>query len=142
MIDSAPMRPARIRLAMIAAVCAVALAGCGGGGSNGQSARDVAQQYVDARNQGDAAKVCELYSDQLKSKLKTSNCAEFVKEQTSGATTTFMLLAVHEDGDQATATIRATNKGGIGSAQGEIQIRLAQQDGRWRIMGVPPPGDD
>ena len=62
MIDFAPMR----RTWTLGFVLVTLIPGCGGGGgSNQQSARDVAQAYVNARNQGDAAKVCELYSEQL-----------------------------------------------------------------------------
>ncbi|MGA6949017.1 MAG: hypothetical protein WBZ00_14820 [Solirubrobacterales bacterium] len=71
MIDFAPMR----RTWTLGFVLVTLIPGCGGGGgSNQQSARDVAQAYVNARNQGDAAKVCELYSEQLIQSLKTSNC--------------------------------------------------------------------
>lgn len=84
MIDFAPMR----RTWSLGFVLVTLIPGCGGGGgSNQQSARDVAQAYVNARNQGDAAKVCELYSEQLIQSLKTSNCVAFVQEQTSGTAT-------------------------------------------------------
>ena len=62
---------------------------------------------VVARNQGDAAKVCELYSEQLIQSLKTSNCVAFVQEQTSGTATDLSLQGVKESGDQATATVQA-----------------------------------
>ena len=84
MIDFAPMR----RTWTLGFVLVTLIPGCGGGGgSNRQNARDVAQAYVNARNQGDAAKVCELYSEQLIQSLKTSNCVAFVQEQTSGTAT-------------------------------------------------------
>ena len=78
MIDFAPMR----RTWSLGFVLVTLIPGCGGGGgSNQQSARDVAQAYVNARNQGDAAKVCELYSEQLIQSLKTSNCVAFVRSR-------------------------------------------------------------
>jgi ketosteroid isomerase-like protein len=104
MIDFAPMR----RTWSLGFVLVTLISGCGGGGgSNQQSARDVAQAYVNARNQGDAAKVCELYSEQLIQSLKTSNCVAFVQEQTSGTATDLSLVGVSQHGDQATATIQA-----------------------------------
>ena len=100
MIDFAPMR----RTWSLGFVLVTLIPGCGGGGgSNQQSARDVAQAYVYARNQGDAAKVCELYSEQLIQSLKTSNCVAFVQEQTSGTATDLSLVGVSQHGDHATA---------------------------------------
>jgi ketosteroid isomerase-like protein len=99
------------------------ISGCGGGGgSDRQSARDVAQSYVEARNQGDAAEVCELYSEQLIKTLKTSNCVAFVREQTSGTATDLSLVGVRQNGDQATATIQARVGGSVANAIAPIQL--------------------
>jgi hypothetical protein len=141
MIDSAPMRSSGVRLAVIAVACAIVLGACGGGGgSDQQSARDVAQEYVDARNQGDAGKVCELYSDELKSSLRTSDCVAFVKEQTSGVATRVSLVGVQQTDDQARATIRAAAGGETSQATARVRIDLARQDGDWRITSVGAAG--
>ena len=88
------------------------ISGCGGGGgSDQQSARDIAQSYVEARNQGDAAEVCELYSEQLIKTLKTSNCVAFVREQTSGTATDLTLVGVRQNGDRATADDPGAGRG-------------------------------
>jgi hypothetical protein len=116
-------------------------AGCGGGGGNNQqSARDVAQAYVDARNQGDAAKVCELYSEQLIQSLKTSNCVAFVQEQTSGTATDLSLVGVRQNGDRATATIQARVGGSIANAIAPIRLELTREHEEWRISGLGGPG--
>jgi ketosteroid isomerase-like protein len=129
-----------IRATLIALTCFALLAGCGGGGgSDQQSAADVAKAYVDARNQGDAAKVCELYSEQLIRELKTSNCVEFVKEQTSGSATDLALVRVSEHGDQATATIQA-RVGEVANAIAPIELKLTRENGDWRISGLGGPG--
>jgi ketosteroid isomerase-like protein len=127
-----------MRRAWIAGVVVTALiAGCGGGGNSGpQSAGEVAHAYVDARNQGDAAKVCELYSDQLIASLKTSNCVGFVQEQTSGTATDLTVVKVSEQGDRATATIQARLGGDVANAIAPIQITLTKQNGEWRISGL------
>jgi ketosteroid isomerase-like protein len=120
------------RLAL-AVLCAALLGGCGGsGGDDEQTARDAAQDYVQARNQGDAGRICQLYSDELIQKLGASNCEAFVKEQTAGVATSFTLLGVREQGNQATATIRAT-AAGEGPGGGQLRITLERQDGEWRI---------
>jgi hypothetical protein len=137
MIDSAQMRRAWVFGAVVAAL----VVGCGGGGGDDQqSAREVAQAYVDARNQGDAAKVCELYSDQLIRQLKTSNCVAFVQEQTSGTATDLTLLRVSEHGDRATATIQARVGGSVANAIAPIELQLTRQDGEWKISGLGGPG--
>jgi hypothetical protein len=133
------MRPSGVRLVVIAVASAIVLGACGGG-SDEQSARDVAQEYVDARNQGDAGKVCELYSDELKSSLGTSDCVAFVKEQTSGVATRVSLISVQQTDDQATATIRAAAGGETSQATARVRIDLARQDGDWRITNVGAAG--
>jgi ketosteroid isomerase-like protein len=136
-IDSALMR----RAWFCGAVLAALIAGCGGGGgSEEQSARDVARAYVDARNQGDAARVCELYSPQLIKTLQTSNCVAFVQEQTSGTATDLTLLRVSEHGDRATATVQAKVGGDVANAIAPIELLLTRQDGDWRISGLGGPG--
>jgi ketosteroid isomerase-like protein len=128
------------RPALLILACAALLAGCGGGGGNDQqSARDVAREYVDARNQGDAAKVCELYSQQLIRELKTSNCVAFVQEQTAGTATDLTLVGVSEHGDQATATIQA-RVGEVANAIAPIELQLTRENGQWRISGLGGPG--
>jgi ketosteroid isomerase-like protein len=131
------MRRAWIAGAVVAAV----VAGCGGGGSSGsQSARDVATEYVTGRNHGDAAKVCELYSDRLVAQLKTSNCVAFVKEQTSGTATDLTLVRVSEHGDTAIATVQARLGGDVANAIAPIELKLTREDGEWRISGLGGPG--
>ena len=137
MIDSAAMRRAWI----IGAVLAALIAGCGGGGGNDQqSAQDVAKAYVDARNQGDAAKICELYSQRLIASLRTSNCVAFVQEQTSGTATDLSLVHVSESGEVATATIQARVGGSVANAIAPIELKLSRESGEWRITGLGMSG--
>jgi len=95
---------------------------------------------VNARNQGDAAKVCELYSQQLIQTLKTSNCVAFVQEQTSGTATDLTLLRVSVQGDQATATIQARAGGEVPNAIAPIELKLTRENGEWKISGLGGPG--
>src|SRR5689334_12056665 len=106
MLDFAPMRRTWLGSAAVMALCASLAAGCGGSsGSSNDTAQEAAQAYVQARNQGDAGKVCELYSPQLVQQLHASNCEAFVREQTSGIATSLTLVGVQQNGDRATATI-------------------------------------
>ena len=131
------MRRAWIAGSVVAAV----LAGCGGGGASGpQSAKEVAQAYVSARNSGDAAKVCELYSQQLIQQLRTDNCVGLVREQTSGTATDLTVLRVSQHGDRATATIQARVGGNIANAIAPIELQLAKENGEWRVSGIGGTG--
>lgn len=132
----------RLLTTVLCAAAVAAAAGCGGGGSDdksatdpGLSARDAAQSYVDASNQGDAAKVCALYSDQLINQLAASDCEDFVKEQTSGAATKLELGSVHESGDQATVTLQSSGESG---KPAQLQIQLQREKGGWRITALGP----
>jgi len=131
-----------MRRALIAgAVVAALIAGCGGGGSSSpQSAKDVADAYVSARNSGDAAKVCELYSQQLIQQLRTSNCVGFVKEQTSGTATDLTVIRVVQHGNRATATIQARVGGNIANAIAPIELQLTRQGVEWKVSGLGGPG--
>jgi hypothetical protein len=143
-IDSAAMRFIGIRfLAIAAVVSATLLGGCGGDddGSKNDSARDAAEAYVMARNQGDAGRVCELYSEQLRQRLGATNCEAFVKEQTAGVATSFTLVRVRESGGRATATLRAT-AADAGASGGHLRVTLERQDGEWRITGLGGAGAD
>jgi ketosteroid isomerase-like protein len=135
------MEPARIRRLALALACGALLAGCGGDGGDEGTASEAAQDYVQARNQGDAGRVCELYSDQLISKLGASNCQAFVKEQTAGVATSLTLVRVRENGDRATAILRATAAGETGGSGGRVKITLERQDGDWRITSLGGAAD-
>jgi hypothetical protein len=100
----------------------------------------VAQAYVNARNQGDAAKVCELYSAQLIKSLRTSNCVAFVQEQTAGTATDLSLVGVRQNGDRATATIQARVGGSVANAIAPIELELTRESGEWRISRLGGPG--
>jgi ketosteroid isomerase-like protein len=138
-IDSAGMATWIPRVAL-PVLCASLLAGCGGNGSSeNDTARSAAEAYVQARNQGDAGKVCELYSDELIQRLGASNCEAFVKEQTAGVATSYTLVGVKESGDNATATIQAAAAGeALGG--GQLQITLQRQDGDWKITSLGGAG--
>ena len=137
MIDFPVVSRSLTRIVPIAAACLAVLSllvGCGGDSQSG--AKDVAQQYVDARNSGDTTKVCDLYTDTLKQRLGADKCAEFIQEQTSGAQLTFRLTGVQENGDKATATL-AVSSGTqeLPQSGNQLQLNLTKQDGDWKIDG-------
>src|SRR5262245_9294642 len=121
---------------LLAALAAGALlAGCGGD-DGPQSAEDVAQEYVDARNDGDTTKVCELYTDILKQRLGADKCSEFIEEQTQGAQLTFELEDVQEMGDKATATLKASSgTQELPEGTNQLQVQLAKINGEWKVSG-------
>ena len=132
------MSRAWLSLAAVLVVgCAPLVAGCGGDESDEATARAAAQDYVQARNQGDAGRVCELYSDELIQSQGASNCEAFVKEQTAGVATSFTLVDVKESGDRATATLRAAVAGNeIAGGAGRLQVTMERQGDEWKITSL------
>jgi ketosteroid isomerase-like protein len=112
-----------------------ALAGCGE--SDQEQAREVVQDFVDARNAGDGAAECALYSESYVQSLGVSdNCAAFVEEQSSGAAVEELeIVEVTVKGDTATADLDVTVEGeGEGPARIGLQLeREGGDDGDWRI---------
>lgn len=133
-----------MRRSIAALGCAVALAGaagCGGDDGNG-SAEETAQAYVDARNEGDVERVCELFSDELREQLAGENCPALIEEQSSGAETEFTLIRVDEEGDRATAVVKARTDEGGTTQEAELQIGLERQNDEWRLTALgPSPAD-
>ncbi len=130
------MRRTSLCCAAVAVLCAALLAGCGGAsGSGNGSPQEAARAYVEARNQGDAGKVCELYSARLIQRLHAANCEAFVREQTSGIATSLSLVGVQRNGDRATATI-TSSVAGQGGGAGRLRITLERQGGEWKITAL------
>jgi ketosteroid isomerase-like protein len=124
----------RLAAASLALAWTLSAAGCGGDGGE-QSAQQAAISYAQARVKGDAATVCDLYTDQLKEQLGASdNCEAFVREQTSGGSvTSFTVRSVKEDGDTATATLETPGEAG---EPVPLTVRLERQDGDWKITSL------
>jgi hypothetical protein len=125
-----------MRLVLTTAVCVAALvAAIGCGQSDEQQARDVVQDYVDARAEGDYGRVCELYSESFKQELATGpNCEAFVEEQSSGAEPGELeIVDVRVNDDKATADLDATSESG---APIRIGLQLERQDDDWRITAL------
>lgn len=129
------MRRMWLGCAAVVALSAVACGCGGGGGSANETAQEAARAYVQARNQGDAGKVCELYSAQLIQQLHASNCEAFVREQSSGVATSLSLVGVQQNGERATATI-TSSVAGQGGGAGHLRITLERQGGEWKITSL------
>src|SRR6476660_3468169 len=128
------MEAAMTRRVLTILICAAALtgvAGCGGsGGGNDQSASDAVQKYVDAQNRNDFATVCNALSDQLRQQLGGSNCAGFIREQTSGRPRQQLkVIGVTQNGDSATADLELAGESG---APVRVSVKLQRQNGDWR----------
>lgn len=127
-----------MRRTLTALACSVALAAAaaGCGETDQERAREVVQDYADARNAGDFEAVCELLSQTFVTQLETADCPGFIAEQTAGA-----------DGDEDLEVVDVRVRDGVataeldvttGSSQDPIRIglRLREEDGEWRITGL------
>lgn len=95
----------------------------------------MAQDYVDARGDGDFEGVCDLYSDGFVEELAVgSDCAAFVEEQSTGAGDEELeLVDVRVNEDRATADIDVI-RGSEGPSR--IRIQLAREGDDWKISGL------
>jgi hypothetical protein len=118
-----------------AAICAsLLLAGAGCGQSDQEKARDAVQDYVDARNDEDFERVCELYADSFKRELGADDCPAFVEEQTAGVETGDLeIVSVRVRDERAIAELDAAGESG---APTRIGLVLEEEDGEWLITGV------
>ena len=125
-----------MRHTLTALACLVALAAAAGcGESEQEQAREVAQDYAEARTDGDYAAVCELFSENFVAELQTDDCPAFIKEQTAGADgdEEVEVVDVRASGDKATADLDISSGSG---GPTRIGLSMELEDGEWRITGL------
>jgi hypothetical protein len=129
-----------VRRVLTALFCAAALAGATGcGESDQEQAREVVQDYVDARADDDFETVCDLYSDEFKEELGAAeNCTAFLEEQTGGADPPeapdeLQVVSVRVNDDRGTAEIDVVREG---QGPSRIGLLLARDGDDWKISGL------
>ncbi len=126
-----------MRRTLILLVCAAALAAVAGcGESDQEQAREIVQDYVDAQNEGDFDRICELYSDRLKQEFGIGeNCADFVEEASSGAEgdERFEIVDVRVRDERAAADLNVRRES---EGPARISLSLENEDGDWKITGL------
>jgi len=120
------------------ALMAIALAGCGpfGGKSDQEKAGDTVTQLIEARNQGDFAKVCNLIASTQLAKFKQAGttCEKALpKLAQKGTTTTIRIEQVRVSGDRATVDATVSHNAGAGLPQ---TILLLKESGDWKVAQV------
>jgi hypothetical protein len=123
--------------AIAGAAAIAALVGCGGGGGNDDtsSAQNAAQAYVEASNDRDFERLCDVLSERYKQELHMgSRCVGFLEEQTSGAKRlSLTVIGVQVDGDQAVAHLGGTIETANGTGQSRLNLQLQNEDGGWHV---------
>lgn len=125
-----------MRMALTAVACSIALAALAGcGESEQEQAREVVQDYAEARNSGDYEAVCELFSESFIEQLGTDDCPAFIEEQTAGADGEQQLevVNVRVSDEVATAEIDVVSEA---AGPSRVVVRLQEEDGEWRITGL------
>ena len=125
-----------MRPTLTALACSVAIAALGAcGESEQEQAREVVQDYAEARNAGDSQAVCELFSESFVEQLGTDDCPAFIEEQTAGANGEQQLevVDVRVSDEVATAELDAISES---AGPSRIVLRLEQEDEEWRITGL------
>jgi hypothetical protein len=129
------MGPPSAKAVIVLAVAALALAGCGpfGGQSEEDKASDAVTELIDARNDGDFAKVCDLIAaDQLaKFEQAGTTCTQALpKLAQTESTTTVRVDDVRVSEDRATVDATISRQGQGGQAQ---TILLVKEGGDWKV---------
>lgn len=121
---------------LTAIACGAALAVAAGcGESDQEQAREVVQQFVDARNGNDYAAECDLYSESYIEELRTPDCPAFIEEMSSGVggEERHEIVDVEVNDGRATANVDVIREAEGGPVR--IGLLLAEEDGDWRITG-------
>lgn len=123
----------RLLTALACAAALVAVAGCGE--SDQEQAREVVQDFVDARNGDDFEAECDLYSEKYLDELAVADCPAFIEEQRSGADgeEELEIVDVEVNDDRATANVDILRESEGGPAR--IGLLLEREDDEWRITG-------
>jgi ketosteroid isomerase-like protein len=125
-------------LVVMVTLAALVLAGCGpfGGKSDEDEASDTVTSLVEARNQGDFAKVCDLIATTQLARFKQAgtSCEKALPRLAQeGSTTTIRIEQVRVSGDRATVDATVSHNAGAGRAQ---TILLLKEDGDWKVARV------
>jgi hypothetical protein len=125
-------------MVMLAVTLALVLAGCGsfGGKSENDQAGDAVTSLVEARNQGEFAKVCDLIASTQLAKFKQAGttCEKALpKLAQKGTTTTIRIEQVRVSGDRATVDATVSHNAGAGLPQ---TILLLKESGDWKVAQV------
>ena len=131
--------PTQTTLAVVACSFAVGLGtGCGGDEDAGRSADDVADAYVVARSQSDAAALCALYTEEIQQQTEPrQSCDAFVRERMAEIAKEqkglrLSVMRVDAQGNSATAVI-ATQVNGVNSLP--FTLPLERQGEDWAVAG-------
>ncbi|MEK6276560.1 MAG: nuclear transport factor 2 family protein [Actinomycetota bacterium] len=122
--------------ALALAATALALAGCGpfGGESEEDKAGDAVTELIDARNDGDFARVCELLAKPVVDGIEGTSgksCDEALGSLAEGQRSqTVRIDEVRVEGDRATvdATVGPTGQAGVPQ-----NILLIKEEGDWKV---------
>ena len=129
------MRATRATIAALS-IFVLVLFGCGPFGSKNDSekAGDALTELVNARNEGDYARVCELIAapDLAKFKRAGVSCEKTIRERFGAtASTTIRIEEVKVKGDHASVDATVSQTGGAGFAR---TFRLVKEDGDWKFL--------
>jgi hypothetical protein len=119
---------------LTALACAAALSGPAAcGRSDEQQVRKTVEQYIKARNEGDFARVCDLFDQGYRAEQGlAAGCEQSLASQAAGqpppGQTKIVSVRVH--GDKANAELDASH-GSEGPSR--VSLVLVRHDGGWRI---------
>jgi hypothetical protein len=125
-----------MRRFLTALACAAALvAPIGCGESDEEQAQEAVEDYVEARNEGDFERECELYSEEFKMDFGIGeDCPAFLQEQRSGESPGKLeIVDVRVLEDRANADIDLVREA---RGSDRVKLILERQDDDWKITGL------
>ena len=133
--DSPRMRLIAL-LAAIAVLVVVALLVLGGGGTPEDEARQTAEEFTGAVEEGDSEAACELLSDELRAGIGGDQCPQRLSAAAgeAGDGLEIVITAVRVSGPKAVADTEVTRPGA--EAPQESTLELAEDGDGWRISSL------
>jgi hypothetical protein len=125
----------RLNTAVVSAIALAAVAGCGR--TDDGKVRSVVDQYVAAREQKDAAKICSLYTSELREQQDLEpNCptklAQQLAAEPQGTETSIVEIKVHDNLSRVDLDVSQA-----GAPPSRVTLGLIDKEGRWLIARVP-----
>ncbi len=117
--------------ALACAASALALAACGV--SETEDVRDNVDAYIEARDEGDFARVCELFSDEFRA-AQGADCVTRQQKQAEAQppASTTEIVNVLVEGAQATVDLDVSTGS---AAPSRVTVQLVNEDG-WKIAST------
>jgi hypothetical protein len=117
----------RLITALVFVAALAALGACGA--SEEQQVRDTVDRFVKAETQGDFARLCDLYTDELRAE-QGKDCATTLASRQKPPISSITIVDIRVRNDRATADLDVSVKS---EPPSRISLLLTKANGDWRV---------